>query len=1339
MENLFSGMWKVRELADKVTNVVMNYTEVEAKVREATNEEPWGPTGQIMQELAHSTFTYEHFPEVMSMLWKRMLQDNKQHWRRTYKSLLVLNYLIKNGSERVVTSAREHIYDLRSLENYTYIDDVGKDQGVNIRHKVKELIDFVQDDDRLREERKKAKKNKDKFIGMSSDTFGSRFGGTGHDTWDDRPYSKEYDEWDDTSNSTNRYRDKSFEEDNDLEKDDSDPETRNNSYNNNFKKFEDTEQPQSPVHMDKRVNININTSLNSSPKKPNKPLKKVDLGAAANFGRDASQSPVPSTGSNLLNDDFNPRAVESSIDVKAPTEFGDFETAFGDTSNMTQQKETNFADFNSAFSQSQNNTSQYSNLLGSTPNVVPNVIPPTNFLITNPTQDNLLGGSTTNIGGAVLGGSFPQKSNSDLLGDIDFGSLSLQPQSQNNDNFGFLGNSNNDLISGDTKKYPVSQKSTMKKRIEKDLVKLLTNFVIRVERIEKIKSQDEVEDILQEIERIVFLLPGPLTVQKLIGIDDDSYSEIVEGPYVFFLETLITYFDENFPFRDNYIYETIEKLLCVENYFFFNLNLSVFVKFLVSDKKEIIVKLLEIVLNSEGVFSYFFYYCLNFNEMNFENWEQNLNILITLPNRVSNCLKGNITNFFTTKSYTNFLITNFLKIIEFITEVINKQLLLADFITFENISLLLQKIVIDYNQRGESESIKLLIEIVALLTNTFSLKTKLYQKIITTIFSNMESTAVNILAKMILINLDSKKYSVTKIFGKQLIENDTWKFILCTKLPLLTNFDNNYTNLILNTTIYLSSTNHHLTIKLLLDLLTVWSNRSSIRQTSMEQQLFIARFILYLLNSIKNVHLNKNQVSKIKEKTFTGIQVHLESNIPVIRASGMKIGEIILNYIHKESESSPDTELKFNYDNLNEESQSIVYNLQKIWDKDLQDYYKLKHIENNIQEVLKKLLEKNTEEVEYIPPKRVFRTLKNEVTLSEYKNTDKMKIITSTDFDSDDDLQPYDVSNDTKITNKNPPCYLRDLKQMLLETDDVDVFTISLETCEKIIMSQLPDDDASMGLEILEILVSLEPKFYVENYDDLVFNSSVAITTVYPICYTEYLCRQIHSDVGTFSVSKRVFMLNILRQAARNLSVIKKETEPKSNKTKREIDIESVEEIIKKRLESKTRYFTKYKPVIKEQVNKFSEVARYFFFPLLFGYNKNKMLCQDSQNDSDYIFLIHFIDTLSILMYSSQNCPVAPRMAKEIFHFSWFLRFHKETKVRMAVLSLITSAVVSVNKNILIQDFLTELFEIRLWLSDLLSPNVSKGEPNSECRNLAAYAIILIEGVLKLDINPDNN
>ena len=66
------------------TNVVMNYSEVEAKVREATNDDTWGPHGTLMNEIAKFTFTYESYPEVMAMLWKRML-ESKKNWRRIYK------------------------------------------------------------------------------------------------------------------------------------------------------------------------------------------------------------------------------------------------------------------------------------------------------------------------------------------------------------------------------------------------------------------------------------------------------------------------------------------------------------------------------------------------------------------------------------------------------------------------------------------------------------------------------------------------------------------------------------------------------------------------------------------------------------------------------------------------------------------------------------------------------------------------------------------------------------------------------------------------------------------------------------------------------------------------------------------------------------------------------------------------------------------------------------------------------------------------------------------------------------------------------------------------------
>jgi hypothetical protein len=70
----------------------MNYTDVEIKVREATSDEAWGPHGTLMQEIAQYTLTYEHYTEVMGMLWKRMFQE-KENWRATYKVCLLITII----------------------------------------------------------------------------------------------------------------------------------------------------------------------------------------------------------------------------------------------------------------------------------------------------------------------------------------------------------------------------------------------------------------------------------------------------------------------------------------------------------------------------------------------------------------------------------------------------------------------------------------------------------------------------------------------------------------------------------------------------------------------------------------------------------------------------------------------------------------------------------------------------------------------------------------------------------------------------------------------------------------------------------------------------------------------------------------------------------------------------------------------------------------------------------------------------------------------------------------------------------------------------------------------
>ncbi|PIO73499.1 hypothetical protein TELCIR_04529 [Teladorsagia circumcincta] len=48
--------YQIKKLGESVHTIVMNYTEAENLVYEATNEDPWGPTGPQMKEIANYTF-----------------------------------------------------------------------------------------------------------------------------------------------------------------------------------------------------------------------------------------------------------------------------------------------------------------------------------------------------------------------------------------------------------------------------------------------------------------------------------------------------------------------------------------------------------------------------------------------------------------------------------------------------------------------------------------------------------------------------------------------------------------------------------------------------------------------------------------------------------------------------------------------------------------------------------------------------------------------------------------------------------------------------------------------------------------------------------------------------------------------------------------------------------------------------------------------------------------------------------------------------------------------------------------------------------------------------------
>jgi protein transport protein SEC61 subunit alpha len=81
-----------------VKNVTKGYSTTQVKVREATSNDPWGPTGTQMSEIAQMTFnTSTDFYDIMDMLDKR-LNDKGKNWRHVLKALKVLDYCLHEGA-----------------------------------------------------------------------------------------------------------------------------------------------------------------------------------------------------------------------------------------------------------------------------------------------------------------------------------------------------------------------------------------------------------------------------------------------------------------------------------------------------------------------------------------------------------------------------------------------------------------------------------------------------------------------------------------------------------------------------------------------------------------------------------------------------------------------------------------------------------------------------------------------------------------------------------------------------------------------------------------------------------------------------------------------------------------------------------------------------------------------------------------------------------------------------------------------------------------------------------------------------------------------------------------
>lgn len=129
----------------RIKNAFMKYSHAELKVREATCNDPKvdTPPESLMSEIAELASDPEAFAKIMKVLWKR-LDDRGKLWLHVYKSLIVLEYLIKNGNDKVVQQCKERNNIFKTLNAFEYTEK-GNDYGRRVQGQVLKLQKLLLD------------------------------------------------------------------------------------------------------------------------------------------------------------------------------------------------------------------------------------------------------------------------------------------------------------------------------------------------------------------------------------------------------------------------------------------------------------------------------------------------------------------------------------------------------------------------------------------------------------------------------------------------------------------------------------------------------------------------------------------------------------------------------------------------------------------------------------------------------------------------------------------------------------------------------------------------------------------------------------------------------------------------------------------------------------------------------------------------------------------------------------------------------------------------------------------------------------------------------------------
>jgi epsin len=164
MDSLFGKLKheavKLKREAKKVAELE---TPLEKKLREATSNQNWGCPNSVLYDIANAAKDFHDRRKILCKIEEK-LQSEPHRWRRIYKTLTLLEFILKNGSEDILPDMLAEQQKVRRFTSFSYLEE-GKERGDVIRQKANSILELAGNRELLRASREEAQAHRSKMTG----------------------------------------------------------------------------------------------------------------------------------------------------------------------------------------------------------------------------------------------------------------------------------------------------------------------------------------------------------------------------------------------------------------------------------------------------------------------------------------------------------------------------------------------------------------------------------------------------------------------------------------------------------------------------------------------------------------------------------------------------------------------------------------------------------------------------------------------------------------------------------------------------------------------------------------------------------------------------------------------------------------------------------------------------------------------------------------------------------------------------------------------------------------------------------------------------------------------